>query len=79
MPSAKPTIAVAGRHTVETELPPIAIPRNTALPLWLAGNTPRKRSNATASTKPVIPASDTVTTSAGHTHLSPRSGVNVVE
>ena len=38
MPSANPTIAVAGRHTVDTELPPIAIPRNTAFPLWFATN-----------------------------------------
>ena len=75
MPSANPTIAVAGCQPVDTELPPIAIPRNTALPLWFARNTPRNRSNAIASTKPVSPASSTATTSAGQTNSLDRSGV----
>ena len=79
IPSANPTMAVAGRHSVDTLLPPIAIPRNTALPLWLAGNTPRNRSNATASTNPVIPASSTATAKAGQTHVSCRSCVRVDE
>ena len=75
IPSANPTMAVRGRHTVDTELPPIAIPRNTALPLWFAGNTPRKRSNATASTKPVSPASTHGDHHAGQTNSLDRSGV----
>ena len=64
VPTANPAMARAQRHPEAGPSPPIAIPRNATLPLWFAGNTPKRRLKPTASTKPATAASSAATTNA---------------